>query len=206
MKKIVIVLILVLGVIFTANASPLGMEIEVRGGGYLTVAPESAKNMFGNGYLIGGSLRKSVFPMVKLGLSVDRIAFSKDALQYVDMSTEMQETINAASDEVDVEYTMLPICGELFLDPPLLPLYAHAGVGMYRSSIKVTLKDTGEVAYDEAETKLGGFIGAGTKLGIPMIPISFRAGAKYHILKLEDKALDESMKAISLEAGVRIEL
>ena len=204
MKKIGVVLILLFSIVFVINASPLGMELEVRGGGYLTVAPETAKNMFGNGYLIGGSLRKSILPLVKVGVSIDRISFSKDALQYVDMSQEMQDTVNAASDEVDIDYTMLPICGEIMVEPPIIPLYAHAGIGMYRSSIKVTVKDTGDVAYDKSDSKLGGFIGAGTKLGLPMIPISFRAGAKYHILKLEDKALEESMKAISVEAGVRI--
>ncbi len=204
MKKIGLLLILLLSVVFIVNSSPLGMELEVRGGGYLTVAPESAKNMFGNGYLLGGSLRKSIFPMVKVGVSIDRITFSKDALQYVDMSQEMQETVSSTSDEVDIDYNMLPICGEIMVEPPVVPLYAHAGIGMYRSSIKITVKDTGDVPYDKSDSKLGGFIGAGTKLGLPMIPISFRAGAKYHILKLEDKALEESMKAISVEAGVRL--
>lgn len=209
MKKLFIVLVVIISMVSISNAAPLkpslGMELEVRGGGYMTISPENAKNMFGNGYLIGGSIRKSIFPLIKIGLSVDMIKSSQDSIKEADLSESMSSAVDTTNENIDVEYNMVPICAEIMVEPPILPLYAHAGVGMYRSKITAEISGQGEV-YNESDTKLGGFIGAGTKLGLPFIPISFRAGAKYHILKVKETALEDSMKAISVEAGVRIKL
>ncbi|HMA68587.1 MAG TPA: hypothetical protein VKN74_01845 [Candidatus Mcinerneyibacterium sp.] len=199
MKKVVFLLTIILFVSGFIFSSPLGMEIELRGGGYMTLSPETAQNMFGKGFLIGGSIRKSLLPMLKVGLSVDMIGADENAVQYSDLSDEMKEQIAAES---DIEFSLTPICGELMFEPPLLPLYLQAGLGIYRS--KLTASVSGSEVYNESSSRFGGFIGAGTKLGFPMIPVSFRAGARYHILKVKDEALEDSINSVSVEAGVRL--
>jgi len=194
MKRTAIMLLLLMTAAAVALAVPfvpkLGMQAELRGGGYMTVSPKDARGMFGNGILIGGSLRKSILPMLKIGISIDRITLNNnDAVQYADLSPEMQDVVGLIPEGVDIE-------------PPVIPLYFHAGYGIYKTS--VTAKYEGVTYYDKKESKWGGFIGAGAKLGLPMMPISFRAGAKYHIMKVDDDAMGDPVKAVSLEAAVRL--
>ena len=205
MKKLYVVFFLLFFTVFSAKALPLvpklGMQLEVRGGGYLTVSPDEAKNMFDKGVLVGVSLRKSIIPMFKLGIGFDYITLNKDAVSKMKMSSEMQTIVDAASD-ADFEYKMVPIYLEATFEPPIIPFYVMAGVGTYRSSIKVTV--SGNEIYNKSESKMGGFVGAGVKLGLPLLPISFRAGAKYHILKVDKDVMSDNIKAISLEAAVRL--
>ncbi|HDS02203.1 MAG TPA: hypothetical protein ENN72_00655 [Firmicutes bacterium] len=207
MKRIVFVLLTILFLsssVFAFGPS-LGMQAELRGGGYLTLSPKEARNMFGNGFLIGGSLRKSVFPMIKVGISVDRITLSENsAVQFADLSPELQDEFEALADDFDIEFATTPLCLEIMLEPPVLPLYAHAGYGIYKSTVTVKDQDSGATLYDESKTRWGGFVGAGTKLGLPLLPLSFRVGVRYHMLKVDDSAMDKGIKALSAEAGVRL--
>ncbi len=207
MKRTAIMLLLLMTAAAVALAVPfvpkLGMQAELRGGGYMTVSPKDARGMFGNGILIGGSLRKSILPMLKIGISIDRITLNNnDAVQYADLSPEMQDVVGLIPEGVDIEMNTTPICLEAMFEPPVIPLYFHAGYGIYKTS--VTAKYEGVTYYDKKESKWGGFIGAGAKLGLPMMPISFRAGAKYHIMKVDDDAMGDPVKAVSLEAAVRL--
>jgi len=207
MKKMIVILAVLMSLSLSASAlgPSLGMQLEVRGGGYLTVSPKEAKSMFGNGFLIGGSLRKAILPMVKVGLSIDRISLNDNqAVQFADLSTQLQDELIVVSDDLDIEFTTTPVCLEVMFEPPLLPLYAHAGYGLYKSKVTVREEGTGALLYDESKSRWGGFLGAGVKLGLPMLPLSFRVGAKYHMLKVDDSAMDEGIKAVSVDAGVRL--
>ncbi|HOO60209.1 MAG TPA: outer membrane beta-barrel protein [Candidatus Mcinerneyibacteriales bacterium] len=207
MKKAIMIIALFLSMSLPAVAlgPSLGMQLEVRAGGYMTVSPEEARNMFGNGFLIGGSLRKAVFPMLKVGLSIDRISLSdNEAVQFEDLSGELQDEITAAAEDLDIEFSTTPVCLEIMLDPPLLPLYGHAGYGLYKSKVTVREEGSGTLLYDESKSRWGGFLGAGVKMGLPMLPLSFRVGAKYHMLKVDDSTMEKGIKAISVDAGVRL--
>jgi len=207
MKKIIVILALFLSMSLSALAlgPSLGLQVEVRAGGYMTLSPEEAKSMFGNGFLIGGSLRKAVFPMVKVGLSIDRISLNDNqAVQFADLSGELQDEISAAVDDLDIEFSTTPVCLEIMVDPPILPLYAHAGYGLYKSKVTVKEEGSGTLLYDESKSRWGGFLGAGVKMGLPMLPLSFRVGAKYHMLKVDDSAMNDGIKAVSVDAGVRL--
>jgi|MTBAKSStandDraft_2_1061841.scaffolds.fasta_scaffold01345_28 hypothetical protein len=209
MKKVIVILALLLSVSLSARAlgPSLGLQLEVRAGGYMTVSPDEAKNMFGNGFLIGGSLRKAVFPMVKVGLSIDRISLNDNqAVQFADLSAQLQDELIVVSDDLDIEFTTTPVCLEIMLDPPILPLYAHAGYGLYKSKVTVKDEGSGTLLYDESKSRWGGFLGAGVKMGLPMLPLSFRVGAKYHMLRVDDSAMNDGIKAISVDAGVRLNI
>ena len=107
MKKLIFVL---LSLFFLSSSvfafgPSLGVQAELRGGGYMTLSPKEARNMFGNGFLIGASLRKSVFPMIKVGISVDRISLNENsAVQFADLSPELQEEFEALADDFDIEF------------------------------------------------------------------------------------------------------
>ena len=209
MKKVIVILALLLSVSLSARAlgPSLGLQLEVRAGGYMTVSPDEAKNMFGNGFLIGGSLRKAVFPMVKVGLSIDRISLNDNqAVQFADLSAQLQDELIVVSDDLDIEFTTTPVCLEIMLDPPILPLYAHAGYGLYKSKVTVKDEGSGTLLYDESKSRWWGFLGAGVKMGLPMLPLSFRVGAKYHMLRVDDSAMNDGIKAISVDAGVRLNI
>lgn len=208
MKKLLIAVILVISasVVSALPGVPsLGLEVEGRIGAYVTTGPEEAKSALGNGFLAGGSLRYSIFPMFKVGISIDSVSLTEDALTYTTLPAGMKPLANLAADSFDVDYRLTPVCVEIMFAPPIIPIYAHAGMGIYTNSVTVTEKISGEnrEIYSESESKFGTFIGAGVKFGLPMIPISFRAGARYHMLK-GDENVTETINAVSMQLAIAV--
>ncbi len=208
MKKLLAIVVCVIStaVVYALPGVPtLGIEVEGRIGAYVTTGPEEAQSLIGNGFLAGGSVRYSLFPMFKVGLSIDSVSLSEDAITYANLPGGVKTLADFAADSFDVEYKLTPVCVEVMFAPPIIPLYVHAGMGVYTNTVTVTEKLTGSSneIYSESESKFGTFIGAGVKFGLPMIPISFRAGARYHMLK-GDENVSDTINAVSMQLAIAV--
>ncbi len=208
MKKLLFA-VLLLAATVSAYALPgvptIGIEVEGRVGAYVTTGPDVATSLIGNGFLVGGSVRYGIFPMFKVGISIDNVNLTEEAIQYANLPDGVSVLADAGAEAFDVEYNLTPVCAEIMFTPPLVPFYAHAGIGIYTSSITVTENLTGgsNEIYSESQSKFGSFIGAGVKFGLPMIPISFRAGARYHMLKADD-TVSGTINAVSIQFAVAV--
>lgn len=206
MKKLLAVIILAAcaSVVFSLQILST-VEIEGRIGAYITTGPEEATSVIGNGFLAGGSMRYTVIPMFKVGISVDTIGMTESTLTSTTLPKGIKPYADLAADSFDVDYRLTPICAELVFVPWIIPAYANIGVGMYTNSVTVTERISGEnrEIYSKSESKFGGFIGAGVRFGVPHLPISLRAGARYHFLKGDDKVTD-TINAVSLQLAIAV--
>ncbi len=206
MKKLLAVLILVTAVSSAFALQILStVEIEGRIGANITTGPDEATSVLGNGFLAGGSLRYTVIPMFKVGISVDTVSITESTFTRMNLPEGMKPFADLAAESFDVEYRLTPICAELIFVPWIIPAYANIGIGIYTNSVTVSEKISGsdKEIYSSSGSKFGGFIGVGVRFGVPMLPISLRAGARYHLLKGDDTFTD-TINAVSLQVAIAV--
>lgn len=181
------------------------VEIEGRVGANIITGPEDATSVMGNGFLCGGSLRYTVIPMFKVGISIDTVTLSDSTLTGTTLPNGIKSFADIAAESYNVEYRLTPICAELIFIPWILPAYATIGVGMYTNSVIVTERNSSsdKEIYNNSENKFGGFIGAGVRFGLPRLPISLRAGARYHLLYGDDRITD-TINAVTFQFAIAV--
>lgn len=202
MKKIVLLSFFAIVLILSTYAS-----FEIRGGLYVSAAPDTAVDMFGSGVFVGGSIRTEIFPMIKLGISVDRAFMFQSGLKDSDLNDDIIEMyVNDYSDQFDVEYAMMPICLEGMIDLP--GIYGVVGIGIYPSWVSIkevstdifTGEDTETEIYSKADTKFGSFFGGGIHFNVDGIEL--RLGFRYHVLQVNQAVMENNISAFSGEVGM----
>jgi len=202
MKKIFLLSCLAIAFIFSTNAS-----FEIRGGLYVSAAPDTAVDMFGSGVFVGGSVRTVIFPMVKIGISVDRVFMFQSGLEDSDLNDDIIEMyVDDYSNRFDVEYAMMPICLEGMIDLP--GIYGVAGIGIYPSWVSIkevntdifTGEDTETEIYSKADTKFGSYFGGGIHFNVDGVEL--RLGFRYHVLKIDQTVTENTISAFSGEVGM----